>query len=109
MQSRKANKEERAWLDLIEQLPCLVCDVYHHIDDTPAETHHINGRTKPQAHLKTIRLCANHHRLKDNHHPKKYVSRHGDGKALFQGRYTHEMRLLEIQEVKVAELLANIV
>ena len=109
MKSRTADTEEKAWLDCLEQLPCIVCEFFHGEDDTPAETHHIDGKTKPKAHLKTIRLCDKHHRHKDNRHPKRWLSRHGDGKRIFQDRYLHEMKLLELQGKRVSELLENTV
>lgn len=104
MQSRKADSTEKVWLNLIGQLPCIVCEMFHGADDTPAEIHHIDGKTKPNAHLKTIKLCAKHHRHKDNSHPKRWMSRHGDGKFKFQTRYIHELGLLDLQRHKVAEL-----
>ena len=99
--SRKALAHEAEWLGLIEQLPCIVCEVFHDEYDTPAETHHIDGQTKPDAHLKTIRLCTKHHSQKDNTRPKRWLSRHGDGKTIFQNRYFHEMDLLKLQQERV--------
>lgn len=109
MQSRKADSTEQAWLDLIEQLPCIVCELFHGVDDSPAEIHHIEGKTKPNAHLRTIKLCSNHHRHSDTHHPKRWLSLHGDGKFRFRDRYVHELELLDLQRHKVAELTLRIV
>ena len=109
MQSRKADKEEKKWLNFLEQLPCIICDFYYCEPDTPAETHHFEGKTKPKAHLKTIRLCHRHHRIKDNHHPKRWVSVHGDGKFKFQDRYMPLPDLLKLQTERVGVLKRNTV
>jgi hypothetical protein len=109
MQSRKADKEEKIWLNLIAQLPCIVCDFYYCETDSPAETHHLEGKTKPKAHLKTIRLCHKHHRVKDNNNPQRWVSLHGDGKNKFKKRYMDLAILLKMQVTKVEELKSSIV
>lgn len=109
MQSRNADKEERTWLRCLDQLPCLICDIYFSERDTPAETHHLEGKTKPKAHLQTIRLCSRHHRVKDNQHPKRWVSVHGDGKFKFQDRYMMLPDLLKEQSQRVIELKASTV
>ena len=84
-------------MDLISQVGCIVCKV-HYDCFTPAEVHHIDGKTKPGAHLKTIGLCYRHHREGVNN--EMYVSRH-PFKAEFVKRYGTEMDLLE----KVKELV----
>ena len=58
---------------------------------SPAAIHHLQGRTKPGAHLKTIPLCGRHHQIPGH----GYVSRHGDGKARFEAAYGSESELLE--------------
>ena len=84
-------------MDSISQVGCIVCKV-HYDCFTPAEVHHIDGKTKPGAHLKTIGLCYRHHREGVNN--EMYVSRH-PFKAEFVKRYGTEMDLLE----KVKELV----
>ena len=108
MQSRKADIEETEWLGYLEQLSCLVCELYHQEPESPAETHHLDGRCKPKAHLETIRLCPRHHRLKDNKEEKRWVSLHGDGKFRFQNRYTFIGDLLKIQKERVESLKERI-
>ncbi len=109
MQSRRADSTEQAWLNLIDQLPCIVCELYHGVDDSPAEIHHIEGKTKPNAHLRTIKLCANHHRIQDTHHPKRWLSIHADGKSIFGDRYAPEPELLDLQRHKVAGIKLHLV
>ena len=76
-------------MSAIAELGCIVClDLGH---KTPAALHHIEGRTKPDAHLSTIPLCARHHQIPG----EGYVSRHGDGKARFEAEYGTELELLE--------------
>lgn len=60
--------------------------------------HHIEGKTKPEAHLKTIPLCFRHHREGVNN--ELYVSRH-PFKHEFEERYGTEESLLQ----KVKELI----
>jgi len=83
-------------MDSICQLGCIVCRL--HLDcETPAEVHHIDGKTKPEAHLKTIPLCFHHHREGVNN--DTYVSRH-PYKAEFVKRYGTEEELLQrVKEV----------
>ena len=97
MKGRQPNKQEKLWMDSISQVGCIVCKV-HYDCFTPAEVHHIDGKTKPGAHLKTIGLCYRHHREGVNN--EMYVSRH-PFKAEFVKRYGTEMDLLE----KVKELV----
>lgn len=106
--TRKATKTEQAWLSLLAQLPCLICQLYHHIYDSPSEIHHIDGQTKPDCHRKTLALCNKHHRHKDNDTPKKWVSRHGDGKSCFESRYMPENGLLKVQIHLVQEFREKI-
>lgn len=71
---------------------CIVCRL-HLKTFTPAAIHHIDGKTKPGAHLLTIPLCARHHQHKSN--TGEWVSRHGDGRRAFEAAYGAERDLLE--------------
>ena len=59
-----------------------------------ASPHHIDGKTKPNAHLKTIPLCGLHHQIPGGTH----VSRHGDGRYRFEQAYGSEIELLKITQ-----------
>jgi len=109
MQSRSPTAEEKEWLNLLAQMPCIVCSECHGVHDSPAEIHHINGKTRKNAHLKTIALCSKHHRHKDNNHPSRWISRHGDGRTIFQEKYMNEYALLDRQREAVAKMRLNIV
>ena len=91
MKSHWATKEEQEWMDAIVQLGCIVCRLYMGVK-SPAEVHHINGKTKVGGHLETIPLCPAHHRL--GHSNDRYVSRH-PYKAQFIERYGTEEFLHE--------------
>ena len=81
-------------MDQITNLGCIVCRL-HYDCETPAEVHHIDGKTKAGAHFKTIPLCFKHHREGVNN--ELYVSRH-PFKNEFEKRYGKEEELLS--EVK---------
>tara|TARA_Y100000289_G_C3831139_1_gene103651 strand:- start:65 stop:364 length:300 start_codon:yes stop_codon:yes gene_type:complete len=91
MKGRTPTADEKRWMDAISQLGCIVCKrtmaVY-----TPAEIHHLEGKTSEGCHFKTIPLCYEHHRSgKDNilvtaRHPHKFR---------FERRYGLERHLLE--------------
>lgn len=108
MNGRKPTVEEKQWLDAVAQLPCIVCEMFHDVDDTPAEIHHLSGQRCYEAHLKSIPLCTKHHRIKDNQHPSRWISFHGDGRGMFEGRYCKMGKLLDITQAQV-ELLHNMV
>jgi hypothetical protein len=98
IQSRTPTAEEKAWLNAICQIGCIVCRL-HLSCYSPAEPHHLDGRTKPGAHLQTIPLCPRHHRLPG----KGYVSR-ADGKKAFEAAYGTEAELLEKTKLLVYDL-----
>lgn len=84
-------------MDSISTLGCIVCRV-HYDCESPAEVHHIDGKTKAGAHMNTIPLCYRHHREGVNN--DMYVSRH-PYKTEFVKRYGTEEELLQ----KVKDLL----
>lgn len=94
---RSPTKADREWMDAISGLGCIVC----HLDigvDTPAEVHHIDGKTKPGAHRRSIPLCYLHHRAGlDN---EQATSRH-PYKRRFEDRYGSEELLLEQTRMRI--------
>lgn len=100
MKGRAATAEEREWLDLVAQSPCLICKHFHDAPDSPAEIHHLDGKTVEGAHKRTIALCARHHRYADTAYPKRWISRHRDGKHAFEERYIPEEALLALQALE---------
>lgn len=99
MQGRAPNKKEKQWMDSISNFGCIVCKLFYQCD-SPAEIHHIDGKTKPEAHLKTLPLCYKHHREGVNN--DMYVSRHPFKKE-FESRYGNQYDLLE----RLKELVEN--
>ena len=98
MKSHTPNREEKEWMDLITQIGCIVCLMQWDVQ-TPAEVHHIEGKTEPGSHLKTIPLCYAHHRAgKDT---PAWVSRH-PYKAKFEERYGTEEELYERTKKEVS-------
>lgn len=87
----KADKERGVKL---RDLGCIVC-LLEGLGETPPAIHHIDGKTKPGCHQKTLGLCKNHHQIKDNEKPQRWISRHGDGRHAFEEAYGDEYWLLE--------------
>lgn len=101
MKGRSPTVEEKEWMDDVFEIGCIVCLEFMSVF-TPCEVHHLEGKTKPGAHLKTIGLCSLHHRHKSN--DGQWVSRHGDGKAAFEAEYAKEERLVELVRGRVKQL-----
>ena len=99
MKSHTPNREEKIWMDQITQIGCIVCLKLWDLQ-TPAEVHHIQGKTRPGSHLMTIPLCYAHHRAgKDM---GMLTSRHPN-KHRFEERYGTEAELYELTKRKVEE------
>lgn len=91
MKGRPPTAEEARFMDRMGALPCIAClkDGWtNHV----ISLHHIDGRTKPGAHLLVLPLCAPHH-VQDDSDPRGRISLHGR-KATFQARYGTERELL---------------
>jgi len=90
VKGRKPTKAEYEWLDEVSSLGCIVCRIHHNVW-SPAEIHHLEGKTKRFAHFKIIPLCPTHHRggidtdFAASRHPYK---------ASFEKRYGTEEELL---------------
>lgn len=57
---RKATAAEKVIMDALGKLPCIAC--HQHGKESPLiSLHHIDGRTKPNAHKKQLPLCRWHH------------------------------------------------
>ncbi|MEE9647871.1 Ref family recombination enhancement nuclease [Enterobacter soli] len=57
---RTPTAEERRFMDAIGKLPCIACWL-HGVRTEEISLHHIDGRTKPDAHKKILPLCNCHH------------------------------------------------
>ena len=98
MKGRNPSKEEKEYMDKVQQLGCIVC-ANRGFPDVPAEIHHTRGKTVKDAHLYVIPLCPSHHRYGGHTEP---ISRH-PYKKRFEDAYGTEAELLEC----VGEILAG--
>lgn len=94
MKGRTPTADEKRWMASIASMGCCVCRIFLHVE-TPAEVHHIDGKTKQGAHHKTIPLCARHHRQPDTMQSPRWISLHGNGRKAFAAEYLSELELLE--------------
>jgi hypothetical protein len=92
MQGRTPTKAEAAWMSKARQLGCIICIKERKIApwSTPPEytaIHHIEGKTKPEAHFLTLPLCPNCHQTgPDALHRNKtrFEARYGAQKDLLR-------------------------
>lgn len=88
---RHMTRADKLRFERLQELGCVVCWLQFQLQ-SPAEIHHIDGKTKPGAHQKTIPLCHKHHR--EGSRDGVWTSRHPN-KAAFVERYGSEEFLLE--------------
>ena len=94
MKGRNPSKEEKEYMDKVQQLGCIVC-ANRGFPDVPAEIHHTRGKTVEDAHLYVLPLCPSHHRYGGHIEP---ISRH-PYKKRFEDAYGTEAELLkQVQE-----------
>ncbi len=100
MKGRKPTKSEADYMDKVSELGCIVCRMQGRYR-VPAEIHHVEGKTKPDAHFKIIPLCFVHHRAGRydepvSRHPykKRFIDAYGSEESLMQKVKT----LIEHQE-----------
>jgi len=88
---RPPTAEEARFMDAIAQLGCVACrkDGWHNPD---VSIHHIDGRTKPGAHLLVLPLCAGHHQ--DGTGPNATLIAVHPYKARFEASYGTQRELL---------------
>lgn len=97
MKGRTPTAAERRIMDKIGGLGCIAC-LKDGITNPFISLHHIDGRTKPGAHLLVLPLCAQHHQ-QDDTDPMGRVAVHPN-KARFEAKYGTQRELLaEIMEM----------
>jgi len=89
LKGKTPRKAEKEWLAAICDLGCIVCLREFELDSL-ACPHHIDGKTKPDAHYMTIPLCGNHHQ--GGMDTAECTSRH-PYKFRFEERYGTELEL----------------
>lgn len=99
MKGKTPTKAEKAFHDQLAQLGCIACYLDGRFNDQ-VSIHHIDGRTKPGAHMKVLPLCAGHHQ--DGTGMPGLVAVH-PWKARFEKLYGRQEELLALCK----ELLAR--
>jgi len=91
MKGRPPTADEARFMSAIAALGCIACrkDGWHNPD---VSVHHIDGRTKPGAHLLVLPLCAGHHQ--DGAGPNPTLIAVHPYKARFEERYGAQLALL---------------
>lgn len=91
MKGRPPTAEEARFMSAIVHLGCVACrhDGWSNPD---VSVHHIDGRTKPGAHLLVLPLCAGHHQDGTGTNPT-LIAVH-PYKARFEARYGAQLALL---------------
>lgn len=91
MKGRPPTADEARFMSTIADLGCIACrkDGWHNPD---VSVHHIDGRTKPGAHLLVLPLCAGHHQDGTGLNPT-LIAVH-PYKARFEERYGAQRALL---------------
>jgi hypothetical protein len=95
---RKPTADEARYLDDVASLGCIICLLYLNIKDSPAEIHHVDGKTKEGCHYKVIPLCTPHHRGEGS--SKGYSSR-ADSRRAFEKAYMSERDLIIVVQEAV--------
>lgn len=98
MKGRAPTAEESRFMSAIASLGCLAC-AKDGIVNPWISLHHIDGRTKPGAHMLVLGLCASHHQ-QDDSDPMARLSVHGH-KAQFEARYGTQRQLLAEAKAKL--------
>ena len=94
LKGRNPNKSEKQHMDKVVQLGCIVCRNKGFLN-TPAEIHHVKGKTIENAHLFVLPLCFNHHRQGGMEEP--FISRHPYKKRFIQAYGTEEQLLEQVK------------
>lgn len=105
MKGRTPTKAERAFQHDVAGLGCVACLKDGRVNPR-VSIHHIDGRTKPGAHMKVLGLCAQHHQHDDSD-PLGRIGVH-PYKARFEAKYGRQEELLaEIKERLAAAVTAR--
>ncbi len=94
MKGRSSTAAQKRYHDLlVERIGCIAC--YHdragYQRNHQATIHHVDGRTKPDAHWLVLPLCAGHHQ--DGYGAPGLIAVH-PYKARFEARYGRQSALM---------------
>ena len=93
MKGRKATAEEKIYMSKVARLGCIVC-AHQGKDNRRVEIHHVNGKTKKDAHFQILPLCYEHHRKGDRKEP---ISRHPWKKRFIEAYGTEEELMKQVR------------
>lgn len=91
MKGRSVSSSDRKWMDAVARLGCIACH-QDGIHNDLVSLHHVNGRTKPNAHREVLPLCAAHHQHDDTD-PAGRIGVH-PYKKRFEAEYGTQAELL---------------
>jgi hypothetical protein len=91
MKGRAPTKAEKAFHDRMAEFGCIACFLDGVFNES-VSIHHIDGRTKPNAHKKVLPLCAGHHQ-DGTGNDKSMIAIH-PYKAAFELKYGNQYALL---------------
>ena len=94
MKGRNPSAAEKRFHDRLASLGCIACRVDGNHNPI-VSIHHIDGRTKPGAHLRVLPLCAGHHQ--DGYGISGLIAVH-PYKRRFEDRYGSQYELLAMCE-----------
>lgn len=93
MKGKSPTKSEREFHDQLASLGCIACFLDGRYTEE-VSIHHIEGRTRPGAHMKVLPLCANHHQEGTGNIPG-LIAVH-PWKARFEMQYGKQEELLKL-------------
>ena len=94
MKGRNPSAAEKRFHDQLAALGCIACRVDGNHNPI-VSIHHIDGRTKPGAHMRVLPLCAGHHQ--DGYGIPGLIAVH-PYKRRFEDRYGSQYALLAMCE-----------
>lgn len=94
MKGRNPTAAEKRFHDQLAALGCIACRIDGNHNPT-VSIHHIDGRTKPGAHMRVLPLCAGHHQ--DGYGIPGLIAVH-PYKRRFEDRYGSQYELLAMCE-----------
>lgn len=91
LKGRNVTKEQKQFHDnLCTYVGCIACSLDGQFNDY-VSIHHIDGRTKSDAHWLVLPLCANHHQVSG----QGWETVHNN-KSRFERKYGHQIDLLKM-------------
>ena len=94
MKGRNPSAAEKRFHDQLASLGCIACRIDSN-HNPMVSIHHIDGRTKPGAHMRVLPLCAGHHQ--DGYGIPGLIAVH-PYKRRFEDRYGSQYELLAMCE-----------